>query len=338
MGESRILVVTDYIDAHADRLIALLRERGAEPVRLNSSDLTAGLTGRPPHGVTLHLPEAGKTVDLAGLTSIWWRKPGPFGLRPDLDERQREFAMEETGHAVLGLLGTLGARWVSHPDAIRRAGYKAEQLHRAEALGFTVPRTLITTDPEAARGFLDECGGQTVYKVLSDPYLAASRHAERGGHGRHEHGRHGWHKPPDNLFVATTPVTAATLGDGEAVRAVPCQFQERLPIASELRVTVIGDEVFAAEVVAGTMDWRLPGADATWRAAALPDAVAARCVALTRGYHLEFGAVDLIRTPDGRLVFLEINPNGQFLFVEDRVPELRLGDAMAALLMRGGQA
>ncbi|WP_433061437.1 MvdC/MvdD family ATP grasp protein [Dactylosporangium sp. CS-033363] len=321
MGESRILVVTDYIDAHADRLIALLRERGAEPVRLNSSDQSATLTGRPPKGVTLHLPDAGRTADLAGLTSIWWRKPGPFGLHAGLDDRQREFALEETHHAVLGLLGSLGARWVSHPDAIRRAGYKAEQLHRAAALGFEVPRTLVTNEPEAARAFLDACGGRVVYKVLSDPYLAARKHTG--------------HEPPDNLFVATTPVTAATLGDGESVRAVPCQFQEELAIASELRVTVIGDEVFAAEVVAGTMDWRLPGADATWRSAALPDAVAGRCVALTRGYNLEFGAIDLVRTADGRLVFLEINPNGQFLFVEDRVPQLRLGDAMAAHLMRG---
>jgi hypothetical protein len=329
MGESRVLVVTDRMDAHADRLIALLRERGAEPVRLNSGEVSqhAALTGRLRAGAwttTLALHETGRTVELTGLTAIWWRKPGAFGLRDDLGLQQREFAVEETAHAVLGLLGTLGARWVSHPDAIRRAGYKAEQLHRAAALGFEVPPTLVTTDPDAARAFIDDCGGRAFYKVLSDPYLAARRHAERG-----------WEEPPEPRFVATTPVTAATLGDGAARRAVPCQFQEPVPIASELRVTVVGDEVFAAEVVAGTMDWRLPGADATWRAATLPDGVAERCLALTQAYGLNFGAIDLIRTPDDRLVFLEINPNGQFLFVEDRVPALRLGDAMAGLLTRG---
>ena len=114
-----------------------------------------------------------------------------------------------------------------------------------------------------------------------------------------------------------------------------------MPKRTELRVTVIGDELFAAEILSQehaetVVDWRRFDVPVTWRRAELPDSVAAQCLALTRGYGLNFGAVDLVSTPDGRYVFLEINPNGQFLFVQERVPELRMGQALAACLLRGG--
>jgi hypothetical protein len=335
MEESRILVVTDILDAHADRLITLLRELGEEPVRLNSSEVSAQTTlfGRLDKefwagNVTLH--SNGRVVDFAALRSIWWRKPNAFGLNDDLEQQQREFAIEESEHAVRGLLGALDCHWVSHPDNIQRAGYKIEQLQRAASLGFDVPRTLVTTDPDAVRAFFDDCDGDVVYKVLTDPHLAARRYRERG-----------WDAPPAARFVATTRVTRETLARLESVRAVPCQFQQYVPKRTELRVTVIGDDLFAAELFTQehaetTVDSRRYDVDVRYDVARLPDDVAARCMALVKSYGLNFGAVDLIRTPDDRYVFLEINPNGQFLFVQERVPELRMGEAMAACLIRGG--
>ena len=56
---------------------------------------------------------------------------------------------------------------------------------------------------------------------------------------------------------------------------------------------------------------------------------------LVSGYGLNFSAMDLIVTPDDRYVFLENNPNGQFIFVEEMVPELAMTDALAACLIRG---
>lgn len=315
-------------------MITLLRELAEEPVRLNSSDFSARTTmvGRMDKecwtgNLTLH--GSGRMLDLSALTSIWWRKPNAFGLNDDLEQQQREFAIEESEHAVRGLLGALDCYWVSHPDHIRRAGYKIEQLRRAASLGFDVPRTLVTTDPDAVRAFYDDCDGHLVYKVLTDPYLAARRYRERG-----------WDAPPPARFVATTPVTRATLDRLESVRAVPCQLQEYVPKRTELRVTVIGDELFAAELftqehAATAVDSRSHGVDVRYEAARLPAEVAARCLELVRSYGLNFGAVDLIRTPDDRFVFLEINPNGQFLYVQERVPELRMGEAMAACLVRG---
>jgi glutathione synthase/RimK-type ligase-like ATP-grasp enzyme len=322
---SRILIVTDVLDAHADWLIALIREYGDEPVRLNSTDVSAHTVMR----LTLRdrdwageveILSNGRTIRLDEVVSVWWRKPNTFGQTVGLPEQQRDFAIEETGHAVRGMLSSLDCYWMSHPDVIRRAGYKIEQLRRAARLGFEVPRTIVTTDPQLVKEFHGECGGQVVYKVLTDPYLSA---------GLREHDK----------FVPTTLLTS--LDTVDSVRAVPCQFQEYIPKRSEFRVTVIGNDLFTAEILSQehpetVVDCRRFDIPVTYREARLPDEIAERCLRLTHSYGLNFGAIDLVHTPDGRYVFLEINPNGQFLFVQQRVPRLRMAEALASCLIRGG--
>ncbi len=112
---------------------------------------------------------------------------------------------------------------------------------------------------------------------------------------------------------------------------------------NELRVTIIGDELFAAEIdsqsrESTSVDWRNwsdGGIDIPYRKATLPADIAERCMMLVRSYHLNFSAIDLILTPDGRYVFLENNPNGQFMWVEKLVPELEMTAALASCLIRG---
>jgi glutathione synthase/RimK-type ligase-like ATP-grasp enzyme len=120
-------------------------------------------------------------------------------------------------------------------------------------------------------------------------------------------------------------------------------FQEYIPKRVELRVTVIGDDVFVAEIEApatgtGQVDWRDYGTEFQCRKATLPVDITERCLALVRSYNLNFSALDLLLTPDGRYVFLESNPNGQFIFIEELVPELRMTDALAACLIRSANS
>ena len=120
----------------------------------------------------------------------------------------------------------------------------------------------------------------------------------------------------------------------------PCLFQEYVPKKLELRVTVIGDEIFAAEIhsqehAETSVDWRNFDVDIPFRAVSLPPLVTERVLDFVKSYGLNFSAIDMIVTPDDRYVFIENNPNGQFIFVEDRVPELGMTDALAACLIRG---
>ena len=137
--------------------------------------------------------------------------------------------------------------------------------------------------------------------------------------------------------MATHRVERRDLRRFLAVRHEPVITQGVVSKAQELRVTVVGTRVFAAATRVG----RVPTAQIDWRATRdpvpfercrLPHAVAARCVQLTRAMGLTFGAIDLILTPGGRYVFLEINPAGQFGFLPGLAADI--ADALADLLAR----
>jgi len=219
---------------------------------------------------------------------------------------------------------------MSHPNTIRQASWKGEQLQRAARMGFEVPRTLITNDPAAVRTFFDACQGQMIFKILTTMVgLGAQEKAEEPDES-----------PPPAQVMQTVLITERELAMLDTVRSTPCLFQEYIPKQYELRVTVIGDDVFAAAIYSQfhpktRVDFRNYDVDIPYRKAKLPFEVAERCVRFVHSYGLNYGALDLIFTPDGRYVFLENNPIGQYLFVERLVPELRMTDALAACLIRG---
>ena len=126
----------------------------------------------------------------------------------------------------------------------------------------------------------------------------------------------------------------------DTVRMVPCQFQELVPKCLELRVTVIGEELFTCEIHSQAhertvLDWRHYDVSIPYKKGSLPGEIAEKCLTLTKSYGLNFSAIDLIVRPDGEYVFLEINPNGQWLFIQQQIPEMKMVEAMAALLIQG---
>jgi glutathione synthase/RimK-type ligase-like ATP-grasp enzyme len=118
----------------------------------------------------------------------------------------------------------------------------------------------------------------------------------------------------------------------DAVHYAPVIFQGYIPAVFDLRVTIVGGAVFAAEIHSQTTaykhDFRMTMHEAEIRAHALPDLVAAKLLALMDALGLVYGALDLRLTPEGDYVFLEINPAGQWLFIEQRTGQ-PISDAIA---------
>ncbi len=318
-GKQRIVIVTDEFDPHADRLILTLRAMGHEPLRIHPADFPS----RSHVSFLLqqdqwsgYIQTQTHTIALEEIRSIWWRKPTPYQIPEDLSADERDFVRKELDHALHGLWSSLDCYWMSYPTYIQFASYKPYQLQLATELGFTVPRTLITMDPAQVRDFYEACDGNIIYKVLSNPQVVKKT----------------------QKAVYTTPITSDQIEVLETVRATPCQFQEYIPKKIELRVTVIGDDIFTAEVHSQAhertaFDWRHYDVNIPVRKGNLPDQVAQKCFALTKHYGLNFGTMDLILTPDDQYVFLEINPNGQWMWVQDLVPELHMKEAMASCLV-----
>ena len=193
--------------------------------------LLLSLTGHWGGSLT-HLP-TGDSLALSEIGAVWMRKKGRFSYRSkDLAPQERAHADAETRHLLLGLLYSLDCYWMSHPLALRAASWKGEQLKRAAGLGFATPASIVTNCPTRVADFI-EAQGEIVFKPASSPSLAAEQVASG-----------------ERLAVSlpTTMITPDHAGDLDAVAEAPCLFQRYIPKRHELRVTVIGGEVFSARI------------------------------------------------------------------------------------------
>jgi glutathione synthase/RimK-type ligase-like ATP-grasp enzyme len=209
------------------------------------------------------------------------------------------------------------ARWVNELECERAAENKQRQLRLAARAGLRVPRTLVTNDPGAARQFFAETEGQTVAKLLRP--LTVSMDAAQP-------------------FIYTNRVREEDLAGAEALRHSPMVFQELIPKACELRVAWVAGQAFAGALDAsgtsrGHTDWRraAPG-DCRWQQVQLPVEVSSGLQTLMSELGLLFGAVDLICTPSGEHVFLEVNPSGEWGMLE-RDLGLPISEAIAEALL-----
>ncbi|MFH1430673.1 MAG: MvdC/MvdD family ATP grasp protein [Candidatus Uhrbacteria bacterium] len=316
-SQDTVLIISNKYDEHADAMVEVLDRRGGNIFRLNTEDL--------PREVVLiwrndrcTLQYHGRTLDVRAVRSCWFRRPSSAKPHPEIADAGIHTVIEDESAFVLaGLYRCLGhATWVSHPDALVRSRFKPYQLYVARQLGFVVPDTLITNDPETFRQFYEEHSGSVIVKI--------------GGRGPTT--------IPQNETIYTSRISESDLTGADDIRFMPHLFQAYVEKAYEVRVTIIGDRCFAVRIDSQSreetrIDWR-HYEDGWVRCVPmeLPTDIEAQCVALVQGFGLSFGAIDLIVRPDGEYVFLEINPNGQWLWIED-VTELPLSAALADVLL-----
>jgi len=324
-----ILIATEPKDVHADLVESKLRARGEQVLRFDWAEFPAraslSVTWRGADKRVV-LRVAGARIDLRGCKSAWHRRPGKPQVCPELEGPYlRGYAEEECIRVMQDTWNALDTRWLPGTvAAIRRADNKQLQLGLAAELGFEIPPTLITNDPDELLEFYRCHHGDLIDKQPST-VLSGSQRTGRA------------------LMRFTQPVTRRDVGYARRLRHSPVLFQRNIAKRFELRITVVEDQVLAAEIHSQTtkrtqLDWRHYDWDHTpYRAHVLPDAVRERCLGLTRRLGLRFGAIDMIVTPDGRYVFLEINPSGQWRWIEDQTG-LPISDALCDALARPGPA
>lgn len=317
-----VLLLTHSGDFYTVDLVSqALARRGARPVRFNTDLFPSSvkLTARAGDERAGHLlTETGEQISTTEVCAVWARKLWSPRMSDDLDERYHSMCAGESAAALEGFLDALyDARWVNDLVRQRDAENKQRQLRLAARAGLRVPRTLVTNDPAAARQFFAETEGQTVAKLLRP--LAVSMDA-------------------DKPFVYTNRVREEDLAGAETLRHSPMVFQELIPKACELRVACVNGEVFAGALDAsgtsrGATDWRrVAPEECHWQKAQLPTEVASGLQALMLELGLVFGAVDLICTPSGEYVFLEVNPGGEWGMLE-RDLNLPISEAIALALL-----
>lgn len=311
-----IVIFSESQDIHAQSVIAQLRRMGQEDVRLldfRDFPLRMSVNMRIRNGAgsdyRLTFPD-GAQVPMSEIRSLWWRRPQAFGL-PDqgMPPHARHFAMTEAATAFQGMWQASEALWVNDIVRDAAAAHKPWQLELARQIGLAIPDTLISNEPDRVRAFWSEHQGDIIYKPFLQTY-------------------HSW-RETRRLKPEELPLL-------DSVRLAPVIFQKLVPGAADLRVTVIGSEIFPAAVDLRKMEYKLDVRlnQQAYEKHALPIEVQERLLVLMRRLGLEYGAIDLRLTPDGQYVFFEVNPAGQFLFVE-RACGHPISAALATHLARG---
>lgn len=259
------------------------------------------------------------TLDLDQVSAIWYRRLRVGQQLDDqMDPQLRHTAVEEARRTFRGMM-TGGAPFVMDPlQNIRAAENKEFHGRVARSVGLETPDSLFSNHPEAVRAFFKAHPEGVVTKMQ-----ATFAVIEDG----------------DEQVIFTNRLTEADLDDLDGLSLCPMIFQAMVPKKLELRVTVVGRTLFCAAVDSGTkaradVDWRREGdafAD-QWQPHTLPQAVADKVLALMDRLGLNYGAMDIILTPDNRYVFLEVNPCGEFFWLE-RNTGLPITDAIAAVLV-----
>lgn len=296
MSRTQLVVFSSSDDLHALAVLDRLDREPGVTAHLVAADRLAFQESLSwsSDGAGSLLATDGERVDVGECGAAWWRRVHTSQRDSGRlhDEGQQDLLDRTCSDALLGLMLTrFDGSWVSDPLRTRAAANKLLQSVVAAECGFRVPRTLISQEPDRIREFCGALDGGVVLKAVTgsprSPLLAQLVRAE--------------HLERDAPLVA-----------------MPTVYQEYVPGEVHLRVNVFGDDVHAVEIRTRALDWR---ADLTVPMAAvpLPPDLEERLRAVLRRLGLRMGIVDLKVTPGGEPVWLEVNPQGQFLFLQPLV-------------------
>lgn len=244
-------------------------------------------------------------IGLDEVTGIYARYVHHRGAqkREGFSEREEEIATAEYQGSLMSLFDAMPCIVVNRVRSSTSNDSKLYQEFLASSFGFLTPRTLVTTDPQEAAAFYESCNKKVIYKSVSSVRSIVRR------------------------------IEDSDLQRLECVRNCPTQFQEWVE-GVDIRVHVVGKEVFPTELVSEASDYRYAsrsGASLTASEIELPSEIASACVGMAKDSGLLVAGIDLRRTPNGTYYCFEMNPSPGFLFYE-RATGQPISEAVANLL------
>jgi hypothetical protein len=313
----KVLIISEASDLHVPPIADAIRRAGATSNVLDLARLPREVSLAVGHDSDgrwrARLTNSdGSALSPRDPTAVWWRRPRTYGLGSDVTREHQSFAIAQLHEAMIGVWSALDAEWVNEPWSDQRASHKLRQLALAHELGFELPRTIVTTSATEMRSFV---AGREEEAFVLKTLAPSARYC-----------------PP------TRRATKDAFEDAVTRLASPVVVQERMP-GVDVRVTCVRGELFATEI-----DARRTSSPDDFRPVygacrVAPTTLSGHDAKLVREFlrrmALTYAAFDFRRTECGRLVFLEANPAGQWLFIEERTGQ-PISEALAACLCSGG--
>jgi len=252
------------------------------------------------------------TINLRNATATWLRRPNTsvFELS-GVHSGNLHYVAGECRSFCAGLIANLpeSCKWINPLPAHYVAGSKARQLNLAAASGLKIPTTLMSNSAREIRKFVSRQKGGTVYKPLHPGF---------------------WNESNRSLVQYTTPVTDEMLENSGALELCPGIYQEEIQKKYEIRANFLGSKIVSAKIESQAQentksDWRVDLLNkASIEPYEIPGEIADKIECLMKKMNLRLGCIDLVRDEDGDYVFLEVNEQGQSLWIEERCPEIAI--------------
>lgn len=317
-----ILVVGQHPDPHIETVCAILRQEGAAVCILDRFATDDHLSFKIASGKSRALIHAqGSTISLGEVSCVWWRvKPtAPVEFPGGGGTLAEQFRTKEWNALLRSLPAWLSdVPWINPLIGFQLPRTKPAQLMLARDVGFRIPDTVISNNVDDVTDLFGR-HKQVIYKTL-DSFLI----------------------PPDKIIYTNIVTKDDVLKRREEISFAPCLFQEFVEKSHELRVTVVGDEIFAIAIDSQgndrtKIDWRRDQSRSMYVATELDETAIARLRTYMQRASLVYGAFDFVVTPEGQIVFLECNPGGQWLWLE-KATNLPISRTLAGLLARKAAA
>ncbi len=321
MENEFILIISNEKDITTDLVIKRLHERNIGFRRFNTEYFPTNIKS------SIHISDSKNGIQLTTekwtlseneIKSIWYRRPvlADFS-KIAIDDNAKIFAQRETSTYLINMWSSLlNCRWVNDPFAIYKAEKKALQLKIAQEIGFNIPKTIITNSHDDFINFHNSFKGHVIVKPIS-----------HGGYGDN-----------DEFAIFTIDLSKKSFDSKtNGIQSSPFILQEKINKTTDVRLTVFGNDIFAYKIDPinqdnPSLDWRkYKPNELRYERIAPPKNIKSSIYKFMNYFNLKFGAFDFCISGDGEWFFLEINPNGQFGWLEIQTGD-KLIDSLIKLL------
>lgn len=302
---NKTLIITSKTDIHADKIIDVANSKGlCNIVRFNTEDfLTNCDYCYTPNSFELHFRDSDLKINSFEIKNVWFRRPEKQVLKNE-DEGLNEFILNQTNAFLRGLyfFTHSTAKWYNPLTSLHNSRFKLEQLRLAKSVGLKVPNTIITNNISEASDFFKQNSGEVISKSLDEPTYSLKGKMRA-------------------LFTKKIKLETLLLNPN-SLNFCPTLLQEFIKKKFDVRVVVFNKKVFAFKIHSqennlSKIDFRGISPDNLKHTFIdLPKEIESKILKYTEIQNLNFSSMDLLIDENDSFIFIENNPNGQWLWLE----------------------
>lgn len=288
-----ILIITHKGDFTADFVIDKLNKLKIKYFRFNCEDINTN------NFCFSTIEESNQLFgSIENYKAIWFRRTMLPNVASELPFSERNFILQSYKSLLDNFLSITDGKWLSNHNKIEQAENKLFQLKIAKEIGFNIPKTLVTNHKEHLLKFSCQIAGDIIIKPIYSGKIEGKN---------------------DLRLLYANKLKKEHLETINNFDLTPTIFQEFIEKEIDIRVTVVGEKAFSAYIDSQNdnetkIDWRRK--KRKFIKYQLPIEIEKKCIGLVRKMGLSFGAIDIVKHIDGDYFFLEINPNGQWAWIE----------------------